>query len=434
MSRALAALPPWRHQAGAAGLGLYALALWQRIGYFTFGSLVTLVLALALLGIAGLMPERDPGRSLWSYPVLFLLLLPLAAASTPGLVPGISLGYALAMPVFLVTGMIPGAARWRLPLTGLCLIGAHVAMLLAAPYPAGQDVFIFLNRGVDTLLRLHNPYAPNPAVDGGYILTYPPAIILLGTPFRVLFGDIRWGYLFAEAASVALLAGLARRLGRRREAWLDALILLPMAMPRLAIAYFDFSNHELALVPIALLGLRLALAGHPRLAGAALGVGVAAKQYFVVFPGLFLAAFLEPATLVAGLAAAAAIVVPFLLWNPAAMLGNLFSQLSAPPDPSRLTLYSAASRLGVGGRNLLRVLSLGGTAAFAILAWLSRRDLGASLRACGIALAVFTLAAPFAAYNYYGYAFWFLCAGFLVPGGWSRARVLAAAGPVPAMG
>jgi hypothetical protein len=434
-------LPALRHPVGALGLALYALALWQRIGYFSFQSAATLILSLLLLGLASAMPERDPGRSLRTYPLLFLLLLPLAAVSTPGgAIPGVELGFLLAIPVFIVTSA-PPLLRLRLPLTAAALLGAHTAMLLHLPVPHGQDVFRFLNHGVDALLQGRDPYVPVPA-DGADRLTYPPGVLLLGLPFRVLFGDVRWGYLVAEAASVALLWGLARRLGRRPgDAWIDALILLPMALPRLAIAYFDFSNHDLTLVPLALAGLLLALPGgevgaplpdaaappasarppgpawRPIAAGVVLGIGIAAKQYFIVFPGLFLAAFLPPATIVAALLAAAALVLPFLAWSPGDMLHNLFSELGQTPDVSRLTAYSGADRLHLAGGALLRLLGLLGIAITLALAWLTRRDLGASLRACGIALAAFAFCAPFAAYNYYGYAFWFLCCGLLIPSG-----------------
>jgi hypothetical protein len=109
------------------------------------------------------------------------------------------------------------------------------------------------------------------------------------------------------------------------------------------------------------------------------------------------------------------IALPFLIWDPGNFLFDLRGALTDAPDPDRLTVWAMANaaglNLGETGARLLLAAGLGLTAG---LAWWSRRRLDLSLMACGLALMLFSLCSPFAAYNYYVYALVFLTWGLLV--------------------
>ena len=303
--------------------------------------------------------------------------------------------------------------RYRLWVVTPLLLAAHVSLLLHFNLPK-QDVYRFLTFGVDGLLHHGiNPYLPihDPvSVDvQPYTFTYPPGALLLVAPFRLMLGDVRWAYVVAEGVFVAAVALMAHRGGELRP-WQQAAILLPLVFPRTNQAFYDYGNHEWLL--LALAASALVVRRHWFWCGVLLGVGLATKQYFILFPLLFLVPWVERRALVTAAITAGIIVLPFAVWDAGRLFHDTTNQLGAPPDAERLTLYAmtrgAGFDVGRGGAALLAVVGLLFAAG---CAWLGRLRLDRALVACGVALAVFTLCADFAAYNYYGYALAFVAWG-----------------------
>lgn len=311
-----------------------------------------------------------------------------------------------AVLVFVLLEPVPWLRRRRLWVVVPMILAAHVVLVWELAFPK-EDVFRFLTYGVDGLFhRGVNPYLPihDPVSPDVKLLTftYPPGALLVVAPFRLLLGDVRWAFVAAEAvfvAAVALDAGRQRSL----TTWRQALVLLPLVLPGTSQAYFRYGNHEwilLAIAAVALLARR-----RWALSGVLLGIGMASKQYFVIFPVLFLARDLDRRALAVAGGAAIVVMLPFLAWDPAAMIRDLLGQLGAPPDPYRLTVYGIlrGSGIDVGARGALLLAGIGAGSVLACLGY-ARRGIGPALMACGVALCLFSLFADYAAYNYYGYA------------------------------
>jgi hypothetical protein len=429
------------------GIALVALGLAQRLAFFTWVGLALVLFGFVLLGLALRRGGRPRGREELVYPLLFSAL-GLTAALAPILPDGVNVPLLVltggAVVAFYALGLTPRLRRWRLLGTLTLLLGAGAAVIVQVPYPPHQDVFRLLNYGVDALVRGQNPYGQVMGADGGlFRFTYPPAILVLLAPFRVILGDIRWGYIVAEALAVLLVVSLIRQRSTPRRLagdpppvphartprlarWEEALLLTPLALPRAGQAFFVFSNHEWVL--LALTAGALSLRASWIFSGVVLGLGIASKQYFLVFPALFLLPAVSYRGLAFGAGVALLVTLPFLVWNPGEFINHVFGNLGSAPDPERLTIWAAAAHLGLNpGRAGAFVLAALGAAGTAALWWVGRRNLSTSLAACGLALAWFSLCATFAAYNYYVYALVFCVWALLIPADWERRRPAARA-------
>jgi hypothetical protein len=344
---------------------------------------------------------------------VFSALLPLVPGGPDPATTGLTLAGGL---VFYLAGAVPRLRPLRLWLCAVLLIGAHAVVILRVPVPPHQDVWRFLNYGIDVLVRGQNPFSNIIGPDGLVIrLTYPPAVVLLLAPFRVVLGDIRWAYILCEALVVGLLPRLLRRTGGGVARWQEALILIPLVLPRASQAFYVFSNHEWLLLALALGGLLLALDRRWLLAALLLGLGIASKQYFIIFPVLFLLPTLRPRVVIAAVAVALLVTAPFVAWGPAAFWDHVLGNVNNAPDPDRVTAWAMLVRAGVPASRMLTLeLALWGAAATLALAWLGRQHLQSQLLACGLALFAFTLGATFAGYNYYVYGLAFFTWGLML--------------------
>ena len=188
---------------------------------------------------------------------------------------------------------------------------------------------------------------------------------------------------------------------------------MPLVFPRTNQAYFDYGNHDWIL--LALAAGAVALRRRWFWCGVLLGLGIATKQYFVIFPILYLLPWLDRRALAVAAVTAAVMVLPFLAWDAGRLLHDTTNQLGAPPDPDRLTIYAMLRGAGVDvGRAGAAVLALVGLVLAVGCAWLGRRSLDRALVACGVGLCLFTLCADFSAYNYFGYALAFVAWGIAI--------------------
>jgi hypothetical protein len=368
---------------------------------------VLILPAVLILGLAVVAPSRPfAGAGLaWVGLLVGLLLLgglhPLWITST-----SYRLLVLAAVVTFIGCSLHPRLVPWRLPLTAALLVFSQVLMIMNL-HPTVIDVYVFLTRSTDRLLQLQNPYAPLEQVPEGAItpgpwrLTYPPGILLFLAPLRILRLDIRWAYVLAAAASILLMSLFARSRGNR-SASLDALILMPLAQTRLTEALYEFSNTEWVML-LLVAGVLIAKE-RSSLAGLVLGLGAATKQYFVLFPVLYLLPHLRRRSLVIGAATLLAICLPFAIWNLDLFLTGL-KGATVPLDQTRVTFGTAVLRLTHHDLSIpIYLLGIGAALALAIalvrLGWIRERGLLAS----GATMALIAAFSTYSAYNYFFYA------------------------------
>ena len=263
-----------RHRLAPLGILLVAVGLADRLAFFSPLGAAAIVLGVLALAAAAIAPD-PPGKDHMGYPALLVALavltalVPLVPGSLDPLVSGLTIGGAAA---FYGCGAVPALRRYRLLVSAALLIAAHAVIIVRVPVPPHQDVWRFLNFGVDALLKGRDPYGNVVGADGVTIrLTYPPGVVVLLAPFRVIAGDIRWGYVLCEALVVALLPPLLRRVGAGVARWQEALILLPLVLPRASQAFFVFSNQEWLLLALGSAGLLLSMDRRWLLAGVVMG-------------------------------------------------------------------------------------------------------------------------------------------------------------------
>jgi uncharacterized membrane protein len=205
--------------------------------------------------------------------------------------------------------------------------------MIRASYPPHIDVFVFQQEASRALVQGRNPYAltfPNiygnmqfygPGIADAKTVfigfPYFPLSLLLALPGWLVAGDFRVAQLAACAIAAAAFTGL----GPGRLPLLAAALLL--FTPRM---FFVLEQGWTEPFGVALLALVvLAAARRSRWLPVALGLLFAWKQYTVLF--LPLAALLVPAPfrwrayarlVLPAIGVAAAITLPFFLWDPAA--------------------------------------------------------------------------------------------------------------------
>lgn len=330
-------------------------------------SLVALVIAAAATACALVRPGVVPAgeRAARAERVLVGTLVGAGVALTAArLVPGILGGRPL--PAVAAAGAavvgLAAAARTRLRVSrgtvvfGLVLgLWAVLAVALLRSSPANIDVEVYLREGSRALARGSNPYTisvpniyppdvaaqvygPGMVVDGrvewGFV--YPPLPLLVAFP-AYLLGDVRYGQLVAMVVTAVALWHLAvARIGR------TAAVLAVAAVPAVPLLTLAFTEPVSAAL---LAGGVLALTRRRLVLGAVLlALLLVSKQYFVVV--LPLVALLRPwltrRSVIAGLAAAAVVTLPFVLVDPAAFAEAVTGVQAAPLRPDSVSLLVAA--------------------------------------------------------------------------------------------
>jgi hypothetical protein len=236
---------------------------------------------------------------------------------------------------------------WRLAvlLAVHFLLGLWVIGRAADPF---IDVFIMQRDGARALLEGINPYlpiypnihgpgspyyGPGLVVDGELTIgfPYPPLSLLLVVPAELLAGDPRYAQLVAvELAALVMALIRPGRIG-------TGAALLYLFTPWTFLMVAGSWTEPLVILTVALVALCAVRA--PRFLGIALGLLIAVKQYALL--GLPLAVLLLGADARTrwrigwqAVAVAAALTVPFFLWDPAAFswsaVGSLAGQAFRP--------------------------------------------------------------------------------------------------------
>jgi hypothetical protein len=361
----------------AVGLGR---AIQINYGFYDSVALAWLTAAL-LLTLAALVPGRD--RSTWAVsPVLPVALLAAGLAwqywmlltAQPAMY--IRFRRPVEAPTFfgmliaaavLSVGVVIGSRRSRR--TAFVLVLAlHFALgtwiLRASPNPridvvtVHREALLALQQGRSPYSitfeniygRKHN-YAPD-LTDGSRVLfglPYPPLSVLMAAPGQWLAGDYRFATIVALTAAGALIALCGWRRGAsgiaERQASLAALMLL--FTPRI---FFQIEQGWTEPFSVLLLAATVATA-HMRASHVLSGLLLAVKQYLVVcLPLMFL---LWPRTsgrrIPQAVAIAAAVTLPFLVWDPHGFLTSVvFLQFAEPFRTDSLSYLAWLARSGLG--------------------------------------------------------------------------------------
>lgn len=272
-------------------------------------------------------------------------------------------------------------------------------LLKASPSPA-IDVFTWTNHALEALKNGENPFAiwmPNPyghtrwyapgMADGQWVHTgfpYPPLSLMLAA-LGWLFGDMRWANL-----GLLALAGAALVWGRGRFGVVAAVLLL--TTPRVL---FVLEQAWTDAYVIGLMGVTLwAAARQPRYAAIAFGAMVTTKQYMIFLMPLGLLLIPPPwdrrkVLRFVGESVAAALVLnlPWLLWNPRALIAST----TVSGHPFRPEALSFLANTAVNGQptwpTYIQLVLLVPT--YALIAWKGARGPGGFALACALVLGVF---------------------------------------------
>ena len=424
----------------AAAAVLVTAGLAASNGLYNLGALFLMTLAAAsAVGAAWVgspwrraaAGEARPSRS-WDRATRIALALGLAGGfvSQLFLAPGKHLDppHPIAFRLLAVAGALlaasyllelgPRISRLRFPLLLAVFAAMSVVALRASPNPP-IDVFLFRQAGAEALRRGENPYlasVSNLYRDGSFYGTggfavgdrvtgfpYPPLVLLGDLPFGALLGDAR----LASLLCMLLAAWAVRRLDGGREGEVMGLLLLFQSRSFLTLEMAWTEPLTVACFGLLLLAERRWLAGAPRgpmVAGLAAGLTAASKQYtpLLLLP-LLLAAPRAGRWRALGWAAAAfaALVAPFVLWDPTAFWRGVVAwQLHQPFRMDALSWLAAVARLL--GRTEVTAAPAFLAAGLALVAFLPRRP--ALTQAASAAAAAFLLLLLFnrqAFCNYY---------------------------------
>lgn len=173
-------------------------------------------------------------------------------------------------------------AWWPVAAAVAVVIGAKTLLVETSPRPF-IDVFTSNTLAADFYLARVNPYAQvYPDIYGGGHdyrpgMVYWPAVLAVQSAARAAFGDIRWSFVLADLVTAGAVTAALARLGLSlRLALLAALALLlsPVGPFVFEQAWVD----PLLFGAFALFACAMAFE-HAALAGCALGLAVALKQY-----------------------------------------------------------------------------------------------------------------------------------------------------------
>jgi hypothetical protein len=247
--------------------------------------------------------------------------------------------------VVLVAVAASTSARRRQRAVQIAVIGT-TAIVAATPYliPDPQiDVMAWTAAASRALAGAVHPYTVQPpdvyhgGSDFGFdVLVYPymPATLVVFAPVMAALGDFR----YALAACVPLSVWLVRRAGRAGRvdpALLDLATLALVLNPVIVRVVRSGWSEPLLIAATAAFGLAVQR-GMRAMPTVCLLMLPTVKQY-VLAPTILWAAVTRTSVrrrdwIVAG-AAAAATVLPFLLWNPQATLAGMLFQMRAPLHP-----------------------------------------------------------------------------------------------------
>ena len=284
---------------------LLALALRESHGHFRSGWVLDISLATAVWSVACLTTPPGPLTRrarpeivLWFIASLFMLLTAADARLLYASVQGVSQLRALfAVSIALMLALAVAAWFRRamtrellLVLVAISLVLARILVLMISPSPQ-IDVFTSNTHAADLFLAGRNPYQGTYAdiyqrqFDYAPGFVYWPVVVVLQSFAKLLFGDIRMVSVLADVVTGCCLWVMMRRLRvapLHAAAALLAWLAFPVHLFVLEQAWVDPILVAIVAVTIVCLDTEKWLAS-----AIAVGIGLATKQYFVVFAALW---------------------------------------------------------------------------------------------------------------------------------------------------
>jgi hypothetical protein len=331
-------------------------------------------------------------------------------------------GVLVALAVTVLAAVLLVTRSAALAAVATAATGVAYGLVVAGGKPL-IDVWPILQGAARGLVDGRNPYdmtfvgVPPGQVDDCF--NYLPGTFLVPLPGRLLLGDVRYAEAAVLLAGVAALTWWAVRSGRREAV---ALAVLAGVLPGSLYDVQQAWNESVVFGALALAGVLLA-AGRPWWAAVAFAVALATKQHVALLLPLWaLWPVFGPRRAAGAAAGAAAVTLPFFLWNPGRFwhcVVDFFLDLPARPDSL------SAWHLVPGPLRTVAVLALVAAAYVLALRGLPRTP-GALLLGSGLVLAGFALVNKQSFLNQ-----WLLAAQLVVAG---LTLVAAPGRPVRAMG
>lgn len=296
-------------------------------------------------------------------------------------------GVLVAMAVTVLAAVLLLVRSRALAVAATAATGLAYGLVVAGGKPL-IDVWPILQGAARGLVDGRNPYemtfvgVPPGQVDDCF--NYLPGTFLVPLPGRLLFGDVRYAEAAVLLAGVAALVWLAVRSGRRHAAPLAVLAgVLPGSLYDVQQAW----NETVVFGALAAGGVLLAVR-RPWWAAACLAAALATKQHVVLLLPLWaLWPMFGPRRAAGAAAGAAAVTLPFFLWNPERFwhcVVDFFLDLPARQDS--LSLW----QLVPGPLRTVALLALVAAAYVLAVRGLPRTP-GALLLGSGLVLAAFAL-------------------------------------------
>jgi hypothetical protein len=314
----------------------------------------------------------------------------------------------------------------------LLLVGAAGVLVLHGSPAPRIDVFTIQQEGARDLWHGLDPYRSlftNPYTSEESIVNfgapqtqlshypYPPLSLVFSAVAWRVTGDVRHAFLLAQLATAAGIYALARRHAARPGIAL-AFAALVVVHPRGLFVLEQAWTEPLMCAAFVLSVLWLEARGRWRLAlVAALALCLAAKQYSLLLLPLCVSRryFGRRAILCGGLVGAAAIMLPFVVWDPGAFVADVVMfQIQQPFRWASLSVAPVIAFLSGWKPSVL-----GPVTAIAAMAWSWRRATPGSHGFCLVASALvlgFFVTAKQAFCNYYYFVqITVLCAAITAP-------------------
>ena len=305
----------------------------------------------------GVLPRRTVAGAITALLVVFALM----GVTMPRVAPSIrALELGLLVLVVSYAPFLTGARarraeptwarRGRFFLVALAVAGLGVLAIRLDPRPP-IDVWHIQMRGIEVLLDGKDPYVwaqvPDTDPESNFVVpyVYPPPTLYAGIVAYVVARDPRYAMLAAILVAGFALRAIAQRARGREDlpsVLEDAPALVFWLTPVLPVVVELAWIDPLQIVLVVLFA-SAAAAGRRTAAGVALGLAVASKQsmFWLVPLSARVLGRDRRAWTAAGLVAAAAIL-PFLLWDAAAMKRACFDLLSGlPPRHDALNFTNA---------------------------------------------------------------------------------------------
>jgi uncharacterized membrane protein len=262
---------------------------------------------------------------------------------------GRSIWSGLKIPLFLITG------------TGIALRLIPV-VLPSVNFIGVVDIYYADTEACKALLSFHNPYniVFDPLAGQRDVYAYLPMVPIFLSPFELVFGDVRYGAIFADAVITLACFWVARTFFNQKAIWSSvAFALLP---PSIFLTSFIGSN---MMIGSMFLLLALAALFQEKYWSFAIifGLGLATNQLLILAVPFFLRylwRMKKTRFLAASFITALAIVIPFYLASPSRFLYDVFLFQFQRPLQSNgfmslyfLTYYATGIELSLIVRSIL---------------------------------------------------------------------------------